>query len=86
LDITPCFTHTSEERGKARHPLRVPGPTQVEEAPGWNSQGNGADGRKSVESASWVALRGAEKAHIAKERADQQKIFLRTEWTCAEFT
>lgn len=56
------------ERGEVRPPLRVLGPTQVEEAPGWSRQGDDADSWKSVESANWEALRGAEKAHAAKDR------------------
>lgn len=73
MDITPRFIHTSVERREAGPSLRVPGPKQMEEGPGWSRQGNDADSWKSVESSSWDALRGAEKVRAAKDRGDRQK-------------
>lgn len=48
----------------------------MEEASGWTKQEDDADSWMSVGSASWKALRGAEKEHRVKDR-DNREIFLR---------
>lgn len=46
----------------------------MQEAQGWRRQGNGADSWNSVESASWKALREAEKTH--RNEVTGEKLFL----------